>query len=54
MQVFYGIKIRDSDDSYADIAGKVMGSIAEAGNPGAFLVDAVPICEHHVLFIGIV
>ena len=45
MQVSYGIKIQDSDDSYVDIAEKVMGSIAVAGNPGAFLVDTIPIRE---------
>lgn len=45
MQVSYGIRIRDSDDSYVDIAEKVMGSIAVAGNPGAFLVDTIPICK---------
>lgn len=42
MNVTYGIKIAPKDDRYITIAEKALAGMAEAANPGAFLVDLLP------------
>ena len=44
LRTVYGIEIRDTDDPFVVNAQKVVGSLAEAGIPGAFLVDTLPFC----------
>ena len=47
MDISYGITTLDSNDPYISIAEEVSGGIAEAGVPGAFLVDLlVPVSKH--------
>ena len=41
-QVVYGIQVLPSNDPYIKIAETSMGAVAEAGNPGRFLVDVIP------------
>ena len=45
MRVLYGIEIKDTEDEYVRIAEEVLNSAAEAGNPGSFFVDTLPLCE---------
>ena len=46
MDISYGITTLDSNDPYISIAEEVSGGIAEAGVPGAFLVDLIPILKY--------
>ena len=47
-EIFFGIDIKSKEDEwYIDIAEEVMKGISEAGIPGAFLVDIIPICTSH-------
>ena len=46
MDISYGITILDSNDPYMSIAEEVSEGVAEAGAPGAFLVDLIPILKY--------
>ncbi|KAG6918792.1 hypothetical protein DXG01_011544 [Tephrocybe rancida] len=46
MNVTYGIHIAPKNDRYITIAEKALGGMAEAANPGAFLVDLLPFLKH--------
>ncbi|KAG6855532.1 hypothetical protein H0H87_001515, partial [Tephrocybe sp. NHM501043] len=46
MNVTYGIHIAPKNDRYITIAEKALGGMAEAANPGAFLVDLIPFLKH--------
>lgn len=45
MNIAYGINIAPKNDRYITIAQIAMGGMAEAANPGAFLVDFLPFRE---------
>ena len=46
MKIGYGISVQESDDPYISIAEEAMHGAAEAGIPGAFLVDLFPILKY--------
>ena len=46
MKIGYGIAVQESDDPYIAIAEEVLKGVAEAGIPGAFLVDLFPILKY--------
>ena len=50
MNVTYGITIAPKDDRYIAIAEKALAGMAEAANPGAFLVDLCPFCRFCLVF----
>ena len=46
MEICYGITILEHNDPYISIAKEAIGGIAEAGVPGAFLVDLLPVLKY--------
>lgn len=46
MRVAYGIKISDMDDPYITTAEEAMDGLAQAGIPGKYLVDFIPILKY--------
>ena len=46
MKIGYGITVQESDDPYISIAEEAVKGIAEAGIPGAFWVDFIPILKY--------
>ena len=46
MKIGYGIAVQESNDPYISIAEKALTSVAEAGIPGAFWVDFLPILKY--------
>jgi hypothetical protein len=46
MGVAYGIHVKNSDDPHISNAEEALNGIAEAGIPGAFLVDLMPILKY--------
>lgn len=46
MSVAYGISVKESDDPYILNAEEALNGLAEAGVPGAFLVDLIPALKH--------
>ena len=46
MKIGYGIAIRETNDPYIKIADEVLDGLTQAGVPGAFLVDLVPILKY--------
>ena len=46
MKIGYGIAVQESNDPYISIAEEVMSGVSEAGIPGAFLVDLIPILKY--------
>jgi len=46
LSVAYGITIKESDDPYISTAEIALNGFAEAGMPGTFLVDYLPILKH--------
>jgi hypothetical protein len=46
MKIGHGIAIQESNDPYISVAEVVMNGVAEAGIPGAFLVDLLPILKY--------
>jgi hypothetical protein len=46
MEICYGIAILEHNDPYISIAKEVVEGIAEAGVPGAFLVDLLPVLKY--------
>jgi hypothetical protein len=49
MNVTYGITIAPKNDRYITIAEKALAGMAEAANPGAFLVDLLPFRKYLVI-----
>ena len=46
MEICYGITILEHNDPYISIAKEAIGGIAQAGVPGAFLVDLLPVLKY--------
>ena len=46
MKIGYGIAVQESDDPYISIAEEVLNRLAEAGIPGTFWVDMIPILKY--------
>ena len=46
MRIEYGIAVNESDDPYILIAEEVLSGAADAGVPGAFWVDFLPILKY--------
>ena len=46
MKIGYGIAVQESDDPYISTAEEAFNGFAEAGIPGAFLVDLLPILKY--------
>ncbi len=46
MKVTYGVTIKEENDPAVDNAETALAGLAEAGNPGSFLVDTFPIMKH--------
>jgi len=46
MNIAYGITVQESDDPYISIAEEALNGLAEAGIPGTFWVDLVPILKY--------
>ena len=46
MKISYGIDVQESDDPYISLAQIILNGLAEAGIPGAFLVDLFPILKY--------
>ena len=46
MKISYGIAVQESDDPYISIAEEVLTGSAEAGIPGSFWVDFLPILKY--------
>ena len=46
MKIGYGIAVQESNDPYISIAEVAFKGTAEAGIPGAFLVDWLPILKY--------
>ena len=46
MKIGYGISVQESDDPYISMAEVAMNGAAEAGIPGAFWVDFLPILKY--------
>ncbi|KAF5359346.1 hypothetical protein D9756_003621 [Leucocoprinus leucothites] len=46
LKITYGIDIQEKDDPFVNAAEVINRSLAEAGNPGSFLVDLFPAMKH--------
>ena len=46
MKISYGIDVQESDDPYISLAKIILNGFAEAGIPGAFLVDLFPTLKY--------
>jgi hypothetical protein len=46
MDVAYGIKVSDTNDPYISTIEESMQGFVEAGTPGRFLVDQLPILKY--------
>ncbi|KAF8883970.1 cytochrome P450 [Infundibulicybe gibba] len=46
LDLAYGIKVQEKNDPYVEIVGASVAGFAEAGVPGAFLVDFIPILKY--------
>ena len=46
MKIGYGISVQENNDPYISIAEEVLQGAAQAGIPGTFLVDLIPILKH--------
>ncbi|KAF8510589.1 cytochrome P450 [Gautieria morchelliformis] len=46
VEIVYGIRIRPKDDPYIKTAETALAGITEAGPPGTFLVDTIPILKY--------
>ena len=42
IRAVYGLEVRDTNEPYVVNAERLLGGLAEAGVPGAFLVDTLP------------
>lgn len=43
MSIVYGITVSEQNDQYISTAEEALNSLAQAGVPGSFLVDLIPI-----------
>ncbi|KJA21835.1 hypothetical protein HYPSUDRAFT_140077 [Hypholoma sublateritium FD-334 SS-4] len=46
MSVAYGIRVKDSDDPYITNAEEALKGLAEAGIPGTYMVDFIPLLKY--------
>ena len=46
MKIVYGIAVHESDDPYISMAEDAFDGLAQAGIPGAFWVDMIPILKY--------
>ena len=46
MKIGYGIAVRETNDPYISVAEEVLDGISQAGIPGSFLVDLIPILKY--------
>ena len=46
MKIGYGISVQESDDPYISIAEEALNGAAQAGIPGAFWVDFLPLLKY--------
>ena len=46
MKIGYGIAVQESDDPYISVVEVALDGISEAGIPGAFWVDLLPILKY--------
>ncbi|KAF8874761.1 cytochrome P450 [Infundibulicybe gibba] len=44
--IIYGVKVKEENDPYISIVEQAVGGLSEAGVPGAFLVDFIPILKY--------
>ena len=46
MNIGYGIAVQETNDPYISVAEEVLDGLAQAGIPGVFLVDLIPILKY--------
>ena len=46
MRITYGIQTEESNDIYLKAAEEAAESMIQAGIPGRFIVDFIPLCEY--------
>ena len=46
MSVSYGLPVLESNDPYIALAEEALQGVAEAGIPGTFLVDLLPVLKY--------
>ena len=46
MKIGYGIAVQETNDPYISVAEEVLDGLSQAGVPGAFWVDLVPILKY--------
>ena len=46
MSVSYGLTVLESNDPYITLAEEALQGVAEAGIPGTFLVDLLPVLKY--------
>ena len=46
MNIGYGISVQESDDPYISIAEEALDGVSQAGVPGAFWVDLIPVLKY--------
>lgn len=46
MSIAYGVKVKDSDDPYITNAEEALKGLAEAGIPGTYMVDFIPLLKY--------
>lgn len=46
MDIAYGLKVKPKDDPFIAAAEKGVSALLEAGFPGKYLVDSIPILRH--------
>ena len=47
--ISYGYSVKENDDSYVDLVESAVHQFSETSEPGAFMVDAVPLRKPHSL-----
>lgn len=45
MGITYGVQVQDTHDPYVEVAEEALDFLVQGGNPGAYFVDLLPICE---------
>ena len=46
MKIGYGIAVKETNDPYISVAEEVLEGLTQAGVPGTFLVDLIPILKY--------
>ena len=46
MNISYGLAVLESNDPYITLAEEALQGVAEAGIPGTFLVDLLPVLKY--------